>query len=207
MVTPALAAGNATDVTLTVETDETPSTVSVKVPAVIPLHMDKQGVVSVEGDLKIENLSQESGVSVTGITVSGKSGWQVVDYSYDASAEPLNTEKIGMSFNGDTTTAGGSVTLTDGRWNISAQGQMPLVVDTDTTETSSAVESQLNVTGRTPPVSILLPASQSLLIAEDSSGGTAPPSSTLKLQFTAAMLLCSGAASRLGTFASTTNGI
>lgn len=140
MVTPALAAGNATDVTLTVETDETPSTVSVKVPAVIPLHMDKQGVVSVEGDLKIENLSQESGVSVTGITVSGKSGWQVVDYSYDASAEPLNTEKIGMSFNGDPTTAGGSVTLTDGSWNISAYGQLPLVVDAKVPKRDAAPE-------------------------------------------------------------------
>ena len=140
MVTPALAAGNATDVTLTVETDETPSTVSVKVPAVIPLHMDKQGVVSVEGDLKIENLSQESGVSVTGITVSGKSGWQVVDYSYDASAEPLNTEKIGMLFNGDPTTAGGSVTLTDGSWDISAQGQLSLVVDAKVPKRDSAPE-------------------------------------------------------------------
>lgn len=140
MVTPAFAAGNATDVTLTVETDDTPSTVSVKVPAVIPLHMDKQGAVSVEGDLKIENLSQESGVSVTGITVSGKSGWQVVDYSYDASAEPLNTEKIGMSFNGDTTTAGGSVTLTDGSWSISAQGQLPLVVDAKVPKRDAAPE-------------------------------------------------------------------
>lgn len=55
MVTPALAAGSTSDIQLTVE-GQSEEIVSFIVPDVIPINMDKDGVVTTPENLKIQNL-------------------------------------------------------------------------------------------------------------------------------------------------------
>lgn len=84
-VAPAFAADvtGSSDVTLTVEAEEQPEVIQVRVPGEIPLNMDTEGNVTTADDLKVENLSTNLDVEVTGITVTGKDGWTIKDFNED----------------------------------------------------------------------------------------------------------------------------
>ena len=126
----AFAAGTS-DVTLQVKGNsdtEPPEIVNIRIPAEIPLTMDEEGVITVEDGLYIENLSDTTGVTVSGISVTGKNGWNVVDFDTDLSGEAENTQKLSMSFNGDGTKDGGAVTLTPDAWDIGKSEQLALTV-------------------------------------------------------------------------------
>ena len=127
MVTPALAAGSASDIQLTVE-GQSEEIVSFIVPDVIPINMDKDGVVTTSDNLKMQNLGDKD-IEVTAMSVEGKSDWQIVDYQDDLSSEPDNTHKLSMSFNGDKTDRSGNVQLTDGNWDIAAHENLGLSVN------------------------------------------------------------------------------
>lgn len=126
----AFAAGTS-DVTLQVKggsDTEPPEIVNIRIPAEIPLTMDEEGAITVEDGLYIENLSDTTGVTVSGISVTGKNGWNVVDFDTDLSGEAENTQKLSMSFNGDGTEDGGAVTLTPDAWDIAKSEQLALTV-------------------------------------------------------------------------------
>ena len=126
----AFAAGTS-DVTLQVKggsDTEPPEIVNIRIPAEIPLTMDEEGAITVEDGLYIENLSDTTGVTVSGISVTGKNGWNIVDYDTDLSGEAENTQKLSMSFNGDGTEDGGAVTLTPDAWDIAKSEQLALTV-------------------------------------------------------------------------------
>ena len=126
----AFAAGTS-DVTLQVKGNsdtEPPEIVNIRIPAEIPLTMDEEGAITVGDGLYIENLSDTTGVTVSGISVTGKNGWNVVDFDTDLSGEAENTQKLSMSFNGDGTKDGGAVTLTPDAWDIGKSEQLALTV-------------------------------------------------------------------------------
>lgn len=126
----AFAAGTS-DVTLQVKGNsdtEPPEIVNIRIPAEIPLTMDEEGAITVEDGLYIENLSDTTGVTVSGISVTGKNGWNIVDFDTDLSGEAENTQKLSMSFNGDGTEDGGAVTLTPDAWDIAKSEQLALTV-------------------------------------------------------------------------------
>ena len=130
MTTPALAAGNGTsDVTLKVETGGEPSVIQVRVPSEIPISQDKDGVVTVADNLAIQNLSTDKAVDITAIQVTGKNGWEIIDYSTDISGEAEGTKKLGLEFRGDGTTSNGAVSLSDGNWSIAAEQSLDLNVN------------------------------------------------------------------------------
>ncbi|BFL39175.1 leucine-rich repeat domain-containing protein [Agathobaculum massiliense] len=125
--TTAFAAGTgSSEVTLRIDTGDEPAVVSIKVPTEIPLEMDKAGVITVPDDLAIENLSDTTDVDLTALSVTGKNGWAVMDYTNDLSGRPENTKEISMSFRGDGTGADGAVSLSNGKWTISKGSRMPL---------------------------------------------------------------------------------
>lgn len=130
MTTPALAYGNGTsDVTLKVETGEEPSVVYVKVPSEIPISQDKDGVVTVADNLAIQNLSTDKAVDITAIQVTGKSGWEIIDYGTDISGEAEGTKKLGLEFRGDGTTSSGAVSLSPDNWSIDKEQSLQLNVN------------------------------------------------------------------------------
>lgn len=126
---PAMASGvGSSDVTLVVETGEEPSIVNIKVPTEIPLNMSKEGIVSVPQDLKISNLSEDTDIVLSQLSVTGKNGWTVKDFSEDLASKPEGTKELSMSFRGDGTNGVGNVTLTDGQWNINRSSDLQLNV-------------------------------------------------------------------------------
>ena len=130
LATPALASGNGTsDVTLKVDTGEEPSVVQVKVPSEIPISQDKDGVVTVADNLAIQNLSTDKAVDITAIQVTGKSGWEIIDYGTDISGEAEGTKKLGLEFRGDGTTSSGAVSLSPDNWSIDKEQSLQLNVN------------------------------------------------------------------------------
>lgn len=124
---PAYAAGQgSSDVTLRVQTGSEPSIVNVTVPTEIPLEMDKDGKVTVTQDLAIKNLSDQTALELTALSVTGKNGWTVKDYSEDLAAKAEGTKELAMSFRGDGTTATGDVTLTPDNWNIGKSASLAM---------------------------------------------------------------------------------
>lgn len=122
---PAFAVGTgSSNVTLQVETGEEPSIVSVKVPTEIPLKMDKEGTVTVPQDLSISNLSDETDVELTGLSVTGKNGWMIKAYSEDLAARPEGTKELSMAFRGDETTNSGDVSLTPNEWIVNHSSEL-----------------------------------------------------------------------------------
>lgn len=114
--------------TLTVEAEEQPEVIQVRVPGEIPLNMDTEGNMTTADDLKVENLSTNLDVEVTGITVTGKYGWTIKDFDSDLSSLPEGTKELAMQFRGDGTQDGGSVPVTDGNWDIDHQSDLLLNV-------------------------------------------------------------------------------
>ena len=129
-VAPAFAADvtGSSDVTLTVEAEEQPEVIQVRVPGEIPLNMDTEGNVTTAGNLKVENLSTNLDVEVTGITVTSKDGWTIKDFSEDLASKEAGTKELAMQFRGDGTQDGGSVPVTDGNWDIDHQSDLLLNV-------------------------------------------------------------------------------
>lgn len=106
--------------------DEGPSIVQVKVPSEIPISQDEDGVSTVADNLAVQNLSQDTDIEVTGINVTGKNGWQIIDYSDDISMETEGTKKLGLEFRGDGTTSTGDFDITDGNWDVQADSSIQL---------------------------------------------------------------------------------
>ena len=129
-VTPAFAADvtGSSDVTLTVEAEEQPEVIQVRVPGEIPLNMDTEGNVTTADNLKVENLSTNLDVEVTGITVTGRDGWTIKDFSEDLASKEAGAKELAMQFRGDGTQDGGSVPVTDGNWDIDHQSDLLLNV-------------------------------------------------------------------------------
>jgi surface protein len=129
-VAPAFAADvtGSSDVTLTVEAEEQPEVIQVRVPGEIPLNMDTEGNVTTADNLKVENLSTNLDVEVTGITVTSKDGWTIKDFSEDLASKEAGTKELAMQFRGDGTQDGGSVPVTDGNWDIDHQSDLLLNV-------------------------------------------------------------------------------
>lgn len=129
-VAPAFAADvtGSSDVTLTVEAEEQPEVIQVRVPGEIPLNMDTEGNVTTADNLKVENLSTNLDVEVTGITVTGKDGWTIKDFSEDLASKEAGAKELAMQFRGDGTQDGGSVPVTDGNWDIDHQSDLLLNV-------------------------------------------------------------------------------
>lgn len=105
---------------------EGPSIVQVKVPSEIPISQDEDGVSTVADNLAVQNLSQDTDIEVTGINVTGKNGWQIIDYSDDISMETGGTKKLGLEFRGDGTTSTGDFDITDGNWDVQADSSIQL---------------------------------------------------------------------------------
>lgn len=105
---------------------EGPSIVQVKVPSEIPISQDEDGVSTVADNLAVQNLSQDTDIEVTGINVTGKNGWQIIDYSDDISMETEGTKKLGLEFRGDGTTSTGDFDITDGNWDVQADSSIQL---------------------------------------------------------------------------------
>ena len=106
--------------------DEGPSIVQVKVPSEIPISQDEDGVSTVADNLAVQNLSQDTDIEVTGINVTGKNGWRIIDYSDDISMETEGTKKLGLEFRGDGTTSTGDFDITDGNWDVQADSSIQL---------------------------------------------------------------------------------
>lgn len=101
----------------------------VVIPAQITLQMDKTGAVSVkEKDLKLSNTSQTSKATVKKISVVGKQGFSIADYSSDLESKPEGTKEIALQFNGDGTTSSGDVVLTS-NWEIEPSNDKALTIN------------------------------------------------------------------------------
>lgn len=96
------------------ETSLPPKIFSVTVPVEVPIRMDKDGGVSIPQDLKIQNDSN-SAIAITDISVEGKNGWTVVDWS-----QPTESKAFAMRFRGDGTKSDGSVSL-KADWTVREQ--------------------------------------------------------------------------------------
>ena len=91
------------DVHLTAEAIE----YRVSVPSILPVTVDKKGVVTVATDAKIVNESAGA-VQVKNVTVSPASGWTLRDYaSYDIASTPVGSKTLAMKINNCGTTDGG----------------------------------------------------------------------------------------------------
>lgn len=101
----------------------------VVIPAQITLQMDKTGAVSVkEKDLKLSNTSQTSKATVKKISVVGKQGFSIADYSSDLESKPEGTKEVALQFNGDGTTSSGDVVLTS-NWEIEPSNDKVLTIN------------------------------------------------------------------------------
>lgn len=101
----------------------------VVIPAQITLQMDKTGAVSVkEKDLKLSNTSQTSKATVKKISVVGKQGFSIADYSSDLESKPEGTKEVALQFNGDGTTSSGDVVLTS-NWEIEPSNDKALTIN------------------------------------------------------------------------------
>lgn len=90
--------------------------------------MDTEGNVTTADNLKVENLSTNLDVEVTGITVTGRDGWMIKDFSEDLASKEAGAKELAMQFRGDGTQDGGSVPVTDGNWDIDHQSDLLLNV-------------------------------------------------------------------------------
>lgn len=94
-----------------------PEIFSVTVPTELPIQIDKEGNISTGRNLYITNSSTKD-VKVTAISVEGKNGWSIANYNDNFSAKATNTKELGLSLRGDTTRAGGRITVTPENWVI-----------------------------------------------------------------------------------------
>ena len=101
------------------ETDLTPKIFSVTVPTEVPIRMDKAGRVSIPQNLKIQNDSNGA-IAVTDISVEGKNGWTVVDWT-----QPTEGKQFAMRFRGDSTKSDGSVALKAG-WTVAKKNSLSI---------------------------------------------------------------------------------
>ena len=113
----------------TVEPEPEPEPIAVKVPAELELEMDKTGSIEVKGSNAIENLSEETSISLTGIEVDGVNNWEVVDYGTNLSSEVKGTKKLGIQVNGNGTTSTGEINLTEGDYTISPKDTLPIDIE------------------------------------------------------------------------------
>lgn len=179
-VAPAFAAdvtGN-TDVYLSVDQQEEepePEVIQVRVPDSIVINMDSKGTVSVADNYKVENLSKSLDVEVTGITVTGKNGWAIKDFSEDLAAKEADTKELVMQFRGDGTQDGGSVPVTDGNWDIGRQSSLMLNVAAKLPKQNIESEEMSNIAQVDYEVSTLEDASE---IVSANMDVTTPPSKT-----------------------------
>lgn len=90
-------------------------TFSVTVPTSLPINVDADGVVSTADNVKIVNNSHGS-VIVTGVSMTGKNSWQIVEADKDMSGVAVNTKEFGMTINGDKTNSSGTLDFTQGHW-------------------------------------------------------------------------------------------
>lgn len=119
-----------TKVNLTVVNSDTePKPVAVEVPSELNLKMDETGKIDVVNDMYIKNLSDETNIEVSELSVEGVNGWSVSDYQDDLSAEEDGTKKLSMEFNGDGTTSTGKVNLSEDNWTIKKSSKLPLNVN------------------------------------------------------------------------------
>lgn len=126
----AQATESTTNVNLTVVNSDTePKPVAVEVPSELNLKMDETGKIDVVNDMYIKNLSDETNIEVSELSVEGVNGWTVSDYSDDLSAEVDGTKKLSMEFNGDGTTSTGKVNLSEDNWTIEKSSKLPLNVN------------------------------------------------------------------------------
>ena len=91
----------------------------IQAPADIHITVAEDNITIDNTGLQIIN-NGTCGIEVNSIEVAGVNNWDVVDYSSDLYLEVENTKKLSMQFDGDGTTDTGQVSLTDGKWGISA---------------------------------------------------------------------------------------
>lgn len=99
------------DVPLTVEAP----TFSVTVPMALPITVDAEGKVTTATDVAIENKSHGM-VQVSNVTVTGANSWALVDFETNMGAVAVNSKKLALKLNNDTTGIDGVFGFTAANW-------------------------------------------------------------------------------------------
>lgn len=116
--TGASAAGNDDDI-------DNQDVFNIRVPDGLDIYMDDSGRAGIVGNPAIENLGDRD-VEITGIRVTGESGWDVLDFNNDFSGMSVNEKKLAMAFRGDGTGESGEVALSEGNWTVSGNSGLDL---------------------------------------------------------------------------------
>ena len=103
--------------TVPIELEVTVPAFSVTLPTSLPLNVSSSGVVNTSNDIKIINNSHGS-IKVTDVIVSGKNGWEIVDYNnFDITSEKVNAKKIAIKINQNKTNGENSIDFDANFWN------------------------------------------------------------------------------------------
>ena len=115
---------------------------SVTVPASLTIAMSETGQVFTADNAQIVNGSAAA-VKVTGISVSGENGWNIVPFTEVMARSKVDSKQIGFKINNAATeTAEGNtavLTVSDGEWNIAAGASLALDYDAVVSATSAPV--------------------------------------------------------------------
>lgn len=106
------------------------------VPLQLPVIMSTNGDITVSESAEIVN-NQERGITVTGIFVTGMSGWTVVQKDVDFTVKPNDTKQFAISFRGDDVNV-----LRDGNWNIAGNGALKLNMAVNMPKQTALVSNQ-----------------------------------------------------------------
>ena len=119
---------------------------SVSVPSSLSLAVSENGAVTAADSACISNNS-DGDVTVTGISVSGENGWNIVSYFRNMAGEKVDSRLIGFRLNGSCTKDSDSadtelLELDEGEWNIPRGTSLPLVYDAVVSATSVPVTNE-----------------------------------------------------------------
>lgn len=113
------------------------------VPVELPIIMNLEGKVTVPTDARIINHSTEKGIKVASVNISLSSDWKAEDFEADFTVKEQNTKEIGLSLRGDKLKTDGSLTVTDGNWNIGVDNNLPLNMQAKLPKQSNVSKTQL----------------------------------------------------------------
>lgn len=108
-------AGDSSTSTLILDMEAT--TFDVTVPTALPIYVDSTGLVTTADDAKIINNSYGS-VIVSGLTITAKNDWTIVDHNNDLSQALVNTKEFGMVINNEATMNDGTITFNADNWPV-----------------------------------------------------------------------------------------
>ena len=119
---------------------------SVTVPDSLVIAVSENGAVNTADSARIINNSANA-VRVRSVSVSCENGWSIVPYGHSMAGEKVDSRLIGFKLNGavtEDTVSGGTaeLQLTEGDWDISGNGEMPLSYDAVVSATSSPLNGE-----------------------------------------------------------------